>query len=212
MIGLCHAVPAPVAIHSVIAAAHRRDRDGPRQRRDEARNVVPCRVWRRIATVGKRMYHRRHGGFDENSGERRGMILMRMHSPRRHQAYEMAGTAALPQALDQAREGGRSFDLAAGDRRIDARQVLHHETTGADVEMPDLGIAHLSLWQADVFARSAQEGVRTARPQTVESGSASLSNGVVSGLLAPAPAVKHDQHDWTTLLHLLTSSASRQRH
>src|SRR5919198_6302740 len=134
-----------------------------------------------------------------------------MHSSRRCQAHEMASTAALPQALDQAREGGGSFDLAAGDRDIDARQVLDHEATGADVEMPDLGIAHLALRQADLGARSPQEGVGTARPQTVESGSAGLSNGVVSGLLAPAPSVKYDQHHRTTLLHLVTSSAPRRR-
>src|SRR4029450_3121384 len=96
-------------------------------------------------------------------------------------------------------------------RCIDAGQVLHHETAGAHVEMSDFGIAHLSLRQADIFSRSAQEGVRTARPQTIESGSPGLSNGVVSGLLAPAPTVKHDQHDRTTLLHLVTSSASLQR-
>ena len=115
----------------------------------------------------------------------------------------MAGAAGLPQALDQADQSGRLLDLAVGDRLADARQVLHHDAAGADVEMSDLGIAHLPLRQADIRARRAQEGVRAGVPQAVEGGGARLADGVVGRVLPPAPAVQNHQHHRTTFLHCL---------
>jgi hypothetical protein len=64
------------------------------------------------------------------------MIPMRMHTPWRDQAYEMTGTAGLPQPLDQASESGRMLDLAIGNRRADTRQVLHYNAASANVECP----------------------------------------------------------------------------
>ena len=46
------------------------------------------------------------------------------------------------------------LDLAAGDGLADARQVLHDDAAGADVEMADLGVAHLPIRQADVARRT----------------------------------------------------------
>ena len=152
VIGLGHALPPSVAIHGVVPTAHRDDRDGSRECRDEARNVLPCRAWRRIAAIGKGMHDRRHRGLGENVGERSRLVLMRMDPTRRHQSDEMARAPAAPQRLDQFVECRRPFDIAASDRRVDAGQVLHHETAGTDVEMSDLGIAHLPLRQADIFA------------------------------------------------------------
>ena len=121
----------------------------------------------------------------------------------------MAGAAALPQARDQAGKRRRPLDFAAFDRLGYARQVLHNQTPGADIEMPDLGIAHLPRRQADVLARCVQEGVRTTGPQAVEIGGAGLAHGIVGILVAPAPAVENCQHHWTPLLyiHVLCSSS-----
>src|SRR5262249_59754390 len=99
-------------------------------------------------------------------------------------------------------EWRRRLDIAASDRRVDAGQILQHETAGADVEMSDLGIAHLPRWQADVLARRMQEAVRAGRPQVVEARSPRLADGVIGRLLAPAPTVEYDQHHRTALLHL----------
>jgi len=104
-----------------------------------------------------------------------------------------------------------ALSISTGDCRANAGQVLHHQTAGADIEMSDLGIAHLSFRQANILARSSQQGVRAGRPQLVEAGSARLANSVVSRLFAPTPAIKHDQHYRTTLLHVSMSSAPRQR-
>ena len=106
------------------------------------------------------------------------------------------------QALDQGLHCRRAFDVAVRDRVVDARQILHHQPARADVEMSDLGIPHLPRGQTDLLARRAQEGVWTACPQPVERGRVRLPDGVVGRIVAPAPAVEHDQHHRTTLLHL----------
>jgi hypothetical protein len=47
------------------------------------------------------------------------------------------------------------------DCLIDARQVLHHDPARPQIEMADLGVAHLALRQPDVKTRSTEEGMRT---------------------------------------------------
>jgi hypothetical protein len=57
----------------------------------------------------------------------------------------VAGAAGLPQSLDQSDQGGRTSNLAVGNRRADARQFLHHNAAGANVEMPDFTVADFAL-------------------------------------------------------------------
>ena len=200
-IGLDHALPALVAIHGVVAAADRRDRDRRGQRLRQSRDIVPRGTRRRVTAVGKGVHDGRQVRAHEDSGERGGVVLMRMYAARRHQSQEVTGAAGSPQALDQPLQRGRAVDLAAGDRCVDAGQILHHQPARADVEMADLGISHLSRGQADVRSGGVQESVRTARPQAVERGRARLPDGVVGNIVAPAPAVEHDQHHRTAPLH-----------
>src|SRR5215207_1218285 len=108
-----------------------------------------------------------------------------MHAAGRHQSHEVAGAAALLQARDEFLQGRLAYDLAACDRVADARKVLPHDAAGAGVEMPDLGVAHLTRWQADVFAGRDQQRIRTGGPESVEIRRARLSDGVVRDLVAP---------------------------
>jgi hypothetical protein len=147
------------------------------------------------------MHHRRHAGVAQNPSERDRMILMRMHAAGRHEPDQVAGAAALLELFDQAGQRRRTFDLAARDRVADARQVLHDDAARANVEMPDLGIAHLPVGQADVAARRAQKCVRSRRPQAVEARGLGLTDGVVRHFLAPTPAIQHDKHNGAALLH-----------
>ena len=100
--------------------------------------------------------------------------------------------------LDQRRH---LLDVAVGDSAADARQILHDDAAGADIEMADLGIAHLAAGQADVVARGAQKAVRPVLPQPVEGRRLGLADGVVGRIVAPTPAVQNDQHDRPPPLH-----------
>jgi hypothetical protein len=201
-IGLLDSVPAFVAIHGVIAARHGGDRNGFRQRGEETLDVLARGLRWRVAAVGECVHPRRHAGIGEELGQRRGLILVRMHTARRHQAEQMTGAAAVFEFFDQFHKGRCAIDLAFGDRVVDARQVLHHHASGADIEMPDLGIAHLAVGQADLLAGGAQEAVRAGLPKPVEGRRFGLAHGVVGRVVAPAPAVENDQHHRPPLLHV----------
>ena len=123
----------------------------------------------------------------------------------------MAGAAARFKFLDKLDERGGAIDLAVGDRVVDARQVLHHHAPGADVEMADLGIAHLAIGQSDILAGGVQEAVRAGLPKPVERRRFGLAHGVVGCFLAPAPSVQNDQHHRPPLLHVAFLSRITRR-
>ena len=200
VIGFGDALPALVAVHGVVAAEHGRDRNRRRQRRGESLEIVAGRLRRRIAAVGDGMRHGRHAGVGEDFRQRRAVVLVRMHAAGRNKPDQVAGAAAFFQRVDQAGQRRRRLDLARRDGVADARQVLHHHAASADVEVADLGVAHLARRQPDLAAVGAQERVRTAGPQPVECRRPGLADGVVGRVLAPAPAVEHDQHDGAALL------------
>ena len=60
-------------------------------------------------------------------------------------------------------------EVAVGDRLGDAREVLVDDAAGADVEVPDLGVAHLARRQADGRPGGVERAVRvpaTSRSKT----------------------------------------------
>jgi len=48
--------------------------------------------------------------------------------------------------------------LALPDCLVDADNILPHHTSGADVEMSDLGVSHEALWKTDSKGRGLQFG------------------------------------------------------
>ncbi len=158
VIGLGNAFPALVAVHGIIAADHGHDRHRRRQRGGKIFQIVGRELRRRIAAVGDGMHHRRHAGLGQNARQRDAVILMRMHATLRHQPDQMAGAAALLHLGDQVDHRRLVRDLAGGNRGVDARQVLHGDPAGADVQVTDLGVAHLAGRQADVEAAGREKG------------------------------------------------------
>ena len=156
---------------------------------------------RRIAAVGDRVHPHRQLGAVKDFGQRHGMILVRVDAARRNQADEMASAAACFELFNKGDECGRALDFTAGNRRADARQVLHHHTPGTDIKMPDFGIAHLAFRQADVLAGGVQETMRAGLPQPVEIRRVGLADGIVARIVAPAPAIQNDQHHRPPPLH-----------
>ena len=202
VIRLLDALPALVAVHAVIAADHCGDAHRRRQRGDEPLEIVAGGLWRRIAPVGQSVNEGWHACVGEDLCQRHRVVLVRMHAAGRHQADEVAGAAARLELADQIDQRRRAGDLARRDGVGDAWQVLHDDAAGADVEMADLGVAHLAVRQADVVARGAQERARPRAPQTVEGRRPRLAHGVVGAILAPTPAIENNQHDGTTCLHV----------
>ena len=76
------------------------------------------------------------------------------------------------------------------------------KTSGADVGLPAGQMGNSEVGHLNIGAGRLQQRVRAARPQPVECRRAGEPHRVVGSLLAPAPAIEHDQHHRaTSLLH-----------
>lgn len=87
-------------------------------------------------------------------------------------------------------------ELALLDGLVDTDDVLPDDTAGADVEMPDFGIAHEAFGEADGQRRSVEFGkAGRALRELVHDGSLGGGDGVaILGrfLGGDTPAVNHD--------------------
>ena len=80
-------------------------------------------------------------------------------------------------------------EAAVGDRVVDPRQVLLDDRPGAEVEVADLGVAHLAVGQADVAAGGGERRVRVALPELVEGRRVGLGDRVAGPVGArPQPS------------------------
>ena len=98
---------------------------------------------------------------------------------------------------------------AVGDRLVDARQILADHGAGAEVEVADLGVAHLAFGQPDGAAAGGQRRVRVGRPQLVEHRRARQRDRVARAGLGEPPAVEHDQADAGTRQRRRPRAAAR---
>ncbi len=72
-------------------------------------------------------------------------------------------------------------------------EVLAHDRAGAQVEVTDLGVAHLPLGQPDGAPGGGERGVGVGGPQLVEHGSVGERDRVAGTRLGETPAVQHDE-------------------
>ena len=85
-------------------------------------------------------------------------------------------------------------EAAVSDRRIHPRQVLVDDAAGAEIHVPDLGIAHLPVRQAHIHAGAGDQAVRLGGQQVVVNRGVGRINGVVLGIVAVTEAIQDDQH------------------
>ena len=84
-------------------------------------------------------------------------------------------------------------EAAVRDRVVDADQVLLDDRARAEVQVPDLRVAHLAVGQADRAPGGLQLRVRIALPERVEHRRVRQRDGVAGARRREAPAVEHDQ-------------------
>ena len=125
--------------------------------------------------------------------ERIQMLVAGMHAAIGEQAHEMqCGTRCLCR-LDGIVDHGVIADGAGAASHVDARELLMHHTAGADVEMPHLGVAHLTVWKAHGLSRGFKLGVRAGFEQLVEHRRGCQRHGVARTRWRQAQAVHDDQ-------------------
>ena len=92
-------------------------------------------------------------------------------------------------------------ELVVADGHVDLDEVLIDHAAGAQVHVSDLGVAHLPVRQADVFAAGLQVAGRIFRAQGVDRRRALRPDGVGIIVFALAPTVEDHQKYFT--VHIL---------
>ena len=117
------------------------------------------------------------------------MIDVRVHSAVGDEAEQMNAFAA----LESGREGRILEEGAVLDRLVHAHQILKEHSAGADRQVADLAVSHLSRRQPDRAGRGLERGMRKGSPEPVEVRSLRELDGVASSGRRAAPAVEDDE-------------------
>ena len=84
-------------------------------------------------------------------------------------------------------------ERAVSDRAVHALQVLEENPAGADRQVADLGVPHLTRRQPDGLPRGLQRRVRVVAPEPVEDRRAREVDRVAGAGRRAAPAVEDDE-------------------
>ena len=112
----------------------------------------------------------------------------------RHQSHEMNPSRCLACRRDERAQGGALGQRAILHGIVDARQILHDQSPGADIGVADLGISHLTVRQTDGAARCGEQRMRGIAKHPVIVGMLCCGDGVVGGIGALAPTIQDTKH------------------
>src|SRR5258708_37537369 len=136
------------------------------------------------------------------------MSLLRVHAAVGDQTEQMEPPLAHPRMLHRGEQDGMREELAVLDHQVDAGDVHVNDAAGANVEMPDFAVAHLSFRKADERSAGMNERGGIFAQQTVVGGLARERDGVGFGLGAVSPAVEDDEDEWFGTGHWWKSSCT----
>ncbi|CCK00078.1 hypothetical protein BN130_2823 [Cronobacter malonaticus 507] len=157
VVRLLHAVPAVVAIHREITANNRGDAafaDFGKFRREFLKRCFRA-ARRRITAVQECVqvdFLCAASGGQLN--HREDMIFMAVHTARRRQTHDMYGFACGDGFIHGGSQHRVFKESALFDFYIETREILVDDAPGAQVNVTDFRVAHLTVWQAHFKARS----------------------------------------------------------
>ena len=142
-----------------------------------------------------------------NHGEQ--VVLMAVHAAGRQQAEQVQGTARRRSGQTGFAQGRIGLETAIQDVFVDPGQLLIHHAAGAEIHMPDFGVAHLPFGQADLHSAGVDQGVRTLGPHPSPVRHFGQGDGIVFACFAISPAIQNQQQHRLGAIH---SSTSTKRH
>ena len=183
---------AAVAIHRVVAAA---DRGNPFDR--ELREVARRRERRDVTAVGERVDPRPLGHpLVLGQGEQRAEVIdVRVHPAVRDEPEKMNVSPAFACPSERGDERDVLGERPVGDGGVHAGEILEEDPPGADREVADLGVPHLTGRQSDRLTRRGERPVREALPERVEHRRPCELDGVPRAWRSDPPAVEDDEDD-----------------
>ncbi len=192
-------VPPTVAIHRVVAPADRRNPDIGMDRRKsglEVQHEPDGRTWWRVASIEQRM--------DPDTWDAQGrrqlddrdeMTIVGVDPARTDQAHQVEAAVRSRGLQARRHECGSGRERPVGNRGVDPWQVLEHGPSRTQVQMADLGVAHLPGRQADRVLGGPQDRVRPVTQQPAPDGHVGRCDGVDRRVVTDPEAVEHDQDD-----------------
>ena len=88
-----------------------------------------------------------------------------------------------------------ALEFAAGDELVNAGDVHVHDAAGADIQMADFAIAHLSFGEADSGSGGVNERVGKFAEEAIVIWFARKGDRIAGGFGAIAPAVEDGEDD-----------------
>ena len=123
-----------------------------------------------------------------------------VHAPVGDKAQQMNPPGSRLGGANQLGQHGTYGQGAVLDGQIDAHDVLIDDAPGSEVQVADLGVAHLSVGQTDVTAHALEFPLRAGRQEGVHMRSPGQAHGISRTRSGLAPAVQNQQY--ARFLHL----------
>lgn len=117
-----------------------------------------------------------------------------MHAAVGEQAEDVHRLAGPRGLVDGGADGRVGEELAIANRLGHSSEVLIHHAPGAQVHVADLGVAHLSVRQADVHAATGDQSVRLSSQQAIVDRLARGVDGIEIRAVAVPEAIENDQY------------------
>ena len=211
-----NALPALVAVHGVVAAneAHELSRfTGFRKLALERFHKSQTALGIGVAAVHESVNVDMLNAFTAGKvDEGQKMVKTRMYAAVGKESHQVKRLAGSFEVLKHRAAFGLLKELILRTGAVDAHQILIDHAAGADVEVADFGIAHLTFGQAYVFAVGAKLRVRVPGGKTFNEGRVRRADGVgrVCGTAADAPAVEnHEKNFGHCLITQMQRSGAR---
>ena len=193
------ALPPPIAVHCVVAAA---------DAGDLARRVLPHLLLellqvsgaaggQSVAPIHKSVYENAvHTTLFCYLQQSIKMILVRVHPPVREKTKNMQPPAAATGMLHRAQQHRIGEEVPILNHLINAGDVHVDDASSANIKVANFAVAHLPLGQAHVWAAGMDQSIGKIAKQAIISRLARQSDGIGLGLSTISPAIKDGEHDW----------------
>src|SRR5215213_5354237 len=120
-------------------------------------------------------------------------VEVRGDAPFRDEPEQVDARLAPARPLEGGEQRVVAEERAVADGGIQALQVLEEDPSGADRQVPDLGVAHLAGRQPDGLSGGREPGVRVLAPEAVEHRRPRELDRIAGARRRAAPAVEDDE-------------------
>ena len=147
-----------VAVHAVVPSAHRRELCTVTDRGERGAQKAHRRLRRGIAAVEHRVeHHPLHPPLLRQRHHRHQVRVVRMHATVAQQSEQVERAAGCVDALAGLHQGVVLEKTAVLDGAADPHEILLHNPSGAQIQMSNLTVAHLSVGQSNGVSRRGQQ-------------------------------------------------------